>query len=69
MRRFPPPWKIEPLDGGGFKIVDSNGQSLAYVYGHVDVRDAQIAKSLILDQARRIASNIAKLPNLLAKSD
>jgi hypothetical protein len=69
MRRFPPPWKIEPLDGGGFKIVDSNGQSLAYVYGHVDVRDAQIAKSLTIDEARRIASNIAKLPNLLAKSD
>ena len=49
--------------------MDLNGQSLAYVYGHVDVRDAQIAKSLILDEARRIASNIAKLPNLLAKSD
>jgi len=33
MRRFPPPWTIEELDGG-FKIVDANGQSLAYVYGH-----------------------------------
>jgi hypothetical protein len=30
MRRFPPPWTVEPLDGG-FKIVDANGQSLAYV--------------------------------------
>ena len=36
MRRFPPPWTIEALDGGGFKIVDSHGQSLAYVYGHFD---------------------------------
>ena len=60
-RRFPPPWTVEALDGG-FKIVDSNGQSLAYVYGHADERDAAIAKSLTLDEARRIASNIAKLP-------
>ena len=53
-----------PLDGG-FKIVDSNGQSLAYVYGHADKSDAETAKALTLDEARRIASNIAKLPALL----
>ena len=49
--------------------MDANGQSLAYVYGHGDERDAQIAKSLTLDEARRIASNIAKLPTLLGKGD
>ena len=59
-----PPWKVEALDSG-FKIVDSNGQTLAYVYGHADPRDAGIAKALTLDEARRIASNIAKLPDLL----
>ena len=68
MRRFPPPWTVEALDGG-FKIVDSNGQTFAYVYGHADQRDAEIAKALTLDEARRIASNIAKLPTLLAKGD
>jgi hypothetical protein len=67
MRRFPPPWTVETLDGG-FKIVDWNGQSLVYVYGHTDPRDAAIAKALTLDEARRIASNIAKLPTLLGKS-
>ena len=67
MRRFPPPWTVKALDGGGFKIVDSHGQSLAYVYGHADPRDAAIAKSLTLDEARRIASNIAKLPTLFGK--
>ena len=66
MRRFPPPWTVQSLDGG-FKVLDANGQSLAYVYGHIDKRDAAMAKSLTLDEARRIASNIAKLPTLLGK--
>jgi hypothetical protein len=39
MRRFPPPWTIEELDGG-FKVLDANGQVLAYVYGHADSYDA-----------------------------
>jgi hypothetical protein len=46
VRRFPPPWRIEALDGGGFKVIDANGQSLAYVYGHADPRDAGIVKPL-----------------------
>jgi hypothetical protein len=66
MRRFPPPWTVEPLDAG-YKVVDANGQVLAYVYGHADPRDAAIAKGLTLDEGRRIASNIAKLPTLLSK--
>ena len=64
MRRFPAPWTVEAIDGG-FKVLDANGQSLAYVYGNADPRDAEIAKALTLDEARRIASNIAKLPELL----
>ena len=66
MRRFPPPWTVEAIDAG-FKVIDSNGQSLAYVYGHADKRDAETAKGLTLDEARRITSNIAKLPKLLGK--
>jgi len=59
MRRFPAPWTIEALDGG-FKVVDTNKQSLAYVCGHADVRDVEIAKGLTLYEARHIASNIAE---------
>jgi hypothetical protein len=29
-RRFPPSWTVERIPGG-FKVLDANGQSLAYV--------------------------------------
>ena len=53
---------------GGLKVCDANGQSLAYVYSRGNPNDAHMAKVLTEDEARRIASNIAKLPTLLAKS-
>ena len=59
------PWTVEALDGG-FKIVDANGQTLADAACRA--RDAEIAKSLTLYEARRIASNIANLPTYLAKN-
>ena len=65
-RRFPPPWTVEKIPGG-FKVLDANGQSLAYVYSRETKDSALIAKVLTEDEARRIASNIAKLPRLLAK--
>jgi hypothetical protein len=61
-RRFSPPWRIEQIPGG-FKVKDATGQSLAYVYGRETRADADIAHVLTMDEARRIASNIAKLPN------
>ena len=63
-RRFPPPWTVEKLPGG-FKVVDAQGQSIAYVYSRESEADARIARVLTEDEARRIASNIAKLPALL----
>ena len=59
-RRFPPPWTVEQIPGG-YKVKDANGQSLAYVYGRETRADADIAKVLTMDEARRIASNIAKM--------
>jgi hypothetical protein len=45
---------------GGLKVLDPNGQSLAYVYSRETKDAANIAKVLTEDEARRIASNIAK---------
>jgi hypothetical protein len=64
-RRFPPPWTVEQIPGG-FKVLDGSGQSLAYVYGRETKADADTA-NVLTDEARRIASNIAKLPTLLSK--
>jgi hypothetical protein len=48
-------------------LLDADGQSLAYVYGRETKADADIANVLTMDEARRIASNIAKLPEPLGK--
>ena len=46
-------------------MLDASGQSLAYVYARETKAEADTAKVLTMDEARRIAANIAKLPALL----
>ena len=62
-RRFPPPWTVETIPGG-LKVCDANGQSRAYVYSS---ENPNVAKVLTKDEARRIASNITRAPNLKAR--
>jgi hypothetical protein len=65
-RRFPPPWSVEDI-GAAFKVCDSTGQALAYVYFEDEPGRRSAAKLLSKDEARRIAVNIAKLPHLMRK--
>jgi K+/H+ antiporter YhaU regulatory subunit KhtT len=54
---------------GGYVVRDDTGQALAYVYSRANEAEARQAKTLTTDEARRIARNIARLPELLGKAD
>jgi hypothetical protein len=65
-RRFPPPCSVEEQEAC-FVVLDHNGQQLAYVYIEDEPGRRSAATLLTKDEARRIAGNVAKPPNLLRK--
>jgi hypothetical protein len=67
-RRFRSPWRADPMPGG-YVVRDFNGQALAYIYSRDNEAEARQAKVLTKDDARRIAINMARLPELLGKAD
>ena len=56
-RRFPPPWSVEDI-GAAFKVCDSTGQALAYVYFEDD-------PGAVGSQAKREASRLQNCRGLL----
>ena len=65
-RRFPSPWSADD-NGACFIVMDHNGQALAYVYYEEDPGRRAAANLLTREEARRIAVNIANLPELLQR--
>ena len=62
-----PPCSVQE-ESACFVVRDHNWQALAYVHFEEELARRLAAKSLTKAEARRIAANIAKFPDLLRKA-
>ena len=64
-RRFPAPWRPEPIPGG-YRVLDANGIVVAWIYARDDLAAKSNGMSwLTTDEARRLANGISRLPELV----
>jgi hypothetical protein len=65
--RFPAPWRIVEIPNG-FAVDDASGQQLGVFYGRTDPNTAGHTGFLTIDEARQMAVDFAKLPELLERT-
>jgi hypothetical protein len=63
-RRFPAPWTFV-VHQEAIEVRDANGQSICWLYFEDEETRRSATRRLTRDEARRIAANIIKLPELL----
>jgi hypothetical protein len=64
--RFPSPWSAVEIPGG-FRVQDAERRPLAYFYGSDDPDAKHQVDRITLGEARQMAMNFARLPELLVE--
>ena len=67
-RRFPPPWTVEEYRGISYIVRDANNFAVAYVYFESEPGRRAAANLMTKEEARKVATGIAKLPELLKRA-
>jgi hypothetical protein len=62
--RFPGPWRIAEFPNG-FAVYDATGRQLGFFYGRTNPNTAGQTSFLMVDEARQIAVDFTRLPELL----
>jgi hypothetical protein len=65
--RFPGPWRIAEFPNG-FAVYDATGRQLGFFYGRTDPNAGGRTGFVMIDEARQIAVDFAKLPELLKQT-
>jgi hypothetical protein len=65
--RFPAPWRIIEI-AHGFAVDDATGRQLGIFYGRADSNTAGHTGFLTIDEARQMAVDFSRLPELLKRT-
>jgi hypothetical protein len=67
-RRLPRPWHVVELPGG-YAVEDARGQQLCMFRGRVAANVARQAGVLTMEEARRMAVDFSRLPELFKREE